>query len=115
MTYRSISIVLFFTMLLPAADIRSTALKLPSGTPLRVQTRTRTIERARLQSVTDDGISVLVVDGGALKEQHYRYAELRYLERRSERMSAGQAALATVGITWGISLIASLVLVAASR
>lgn len=115
MLYRLLSVVLLFTMLLPAADVRSTALQLPPGTPLRVQTRTRTIPRARLQSVTDDGISVLVLDGGVLKEQSYRYAELRYLERRSVHMAGGQAVLVTLATVVGIGLIEGLVLVAARR
>ncbi|QOY85309.1 hypothetical protein [Paludibaculum fermentans] len=113
MLFRPISLLLFFALLLPARDLRSMALQLPLGTPLRVQTQTQTIVKARLQSVTDEGISILVLDGGALKEQTYRYSELRYLESRAGRMSGGRAVLTTLGILYGISMVCTLVLLAA--
>lgn len=114
MLFRSISLLILFAMLLPGRDLRSMALQLPLGTPLRVQTKLQSIEKARLQSVTDEGISILVLDGGALKEQTYRYSELRYLESRG-RMSGGRAVLTTLGVVYGVSLALAVVLVAASR
>lgn len=115
MPHRIISLLLLFAMLLPAQDLRSVALQLPLGTPLYVQTKSRVIERARLVSVTDEGISILVLDGGALKEQAYRYSELRHLERRAGHMSAGRAILTTLGVVYGVSVVLTLFFVAAHK
>ncbi|MBN9659485.1 MAG: hypothetical protein J0H49_14980 [Acidobacteria bacterium] len=114
MLFRCVSLLLFFAMLLPGKDLRSMALQLPPGSPLRVRTQSQIIEKARLQSVTDEGISILVLDGGSLKEQTYRYSELRHLESRG-RMTGGRAILTTLGVVYGISLVLTVVLVAASR
>ncbi|MGJ5815067.1 hypothetical protein [Paludibaculum fermentans] len=112
---RLVALLLCFAMLVPARDIRSKALQLPIGTTVRLRIPSGIIEKARLHSVTDEGISVLVLESGALKEQSYRYAEIRHLERRAGRMSAGRVVLTTVGVYCLVALTFGIVAIAASR
>lgn len=95
---RLLSLLLCLSMVLPAGDLRSAALQLPTGSPVRIITRTGLIEHARLQAVSEEGISVLVIENGALQTRNFPYAELVRLERRGERQSAGRVILTTVGV-----------------
>lgn len=112
---RLFALFLSFAILLPAADVRSTALQLPLGAPVRVRTATETIYHARLHTVTDEGISVLVLKNGALTEQAYRYTELRHIEQYGKHMSAGKVILITAGVYVLVGITMMVALVAASR
>lgn len=103
--YRLVALLLCFAMLLPARDIRAQAARLPIGTPVSVRTKTQTLKQAKLQAVTDEGITILVLDGGTLAEKSLPYADIRRLERRAERASSDTillnifAALGVIALT----------------
>ncbi len=94
---RLLSILLISALLLPAADIRSKALRIPAGTPVRIGTRANQTIRAKLLSVSSDGLTFQAVEAGNIVERTMSFSDVRSVDPKEERMGAGKVALITLG------------------
>ena len=108
-----IAIFLAAAICLPAAEsakpnIRTAALAIPTGAPVRIKTTAKQTVQGKLTAVTSDGITLQVVDRDVIADRSVPFSEMESIKQTNKPMSSGKVVLITLAVLYGIGLLIGL-------
>ncbi len=116
--FRVIAAFLATLLCLPASQpaterIRATVLEIPTGSPVRLKTKSGPARKGRtwngkLLSVTNDSISLQVLEAEQFIEREFPIEEIKSIHQTNKPLGVGGTVLATLGTLWLIGAILSI-------
>jgi len=111
--FRLIALALAAALCLPAAeptkpDIRTAALAIPTGAPVRIKTTAQQTVQGKLTAITSDGVVLQVVEKDVIADRSVPFAEMKSIKQTNKPMSSGKVVLITLAVLYGIGLLIGL-------
>ena len=111
--FRLIALVLSATLCLPGAevakpDIRSLALEIPTGAPVRVRTTGKQTIQGKLTAVSSEGVTLQILDKDQITDRTVPFAAMKSITQTNKPMSSGKVVLITLGVLYAFGALLSL-------